>query len=904
MEVRVDWDRRPARIEERGGTKLFLAEILGSPSRLVRGTIVLLLFLSSGFLLSAQTRPGTLTGTVADQVDAVIPNAQLTIRGSRGFSRSATSDGLGRFTFTGLPAGAYTLSVTAEGFADYTNADVRIAAGQTLTRNVSLAITTVQSQIDVAADANEVSVEASSNADALVLTDADLATLSDNPDDLMEDLQALAGPGAGEDGGEILVDGFSGGEPPPKSSIREVRVNQNPFSAEYERPGRGRVEILTKPGTDRFRGNMRFDFGDAVLNSRNPFVDQKPDFRRKSWDGSLGGPLTAKTSFFVNLSREDVAENSVINALILDPSLNVTTFQQTVPNPNDETEFNVRIDHQLGANHTLIGRYELDRESQENSGLGTFSLPTRAYNQEMREHALRLTETAILSPSSVNEVRFQYWRTYSANLAANEDPTIEVQQAFSSGGAAVGLSNSKQNQFELTNILSHNRGQHLMRMGGRVRQVSIADRSMQNFNGRFTFSSLEAYRITQQGLQDGWTPEQIAAAGGGPIQFTMTAGNPLASVSQTDVGVFFQDDWKVHPQFTLSTGLRYENQTNISSLSNFAPRIGVAWAPGGRDRKQPTVIRGGFGIFYNRVGQNLTLQALRLNGVRQQQFVVTSPLFYPNIPSVDQLAGNVLEQAVRVVDPSVGAPYNLQTSISLERQLPKRTTLSLSYVNTQGYRRLRSRNINAPLAGTYDPMQPDSGVRPLEGGNVYSYESTGSFQQNQLVVRVNARPSSRFDVFGFYSLGKASSDTDSAGTFPASPYDISSEFGRAGFDVRHRGTIGGSLRVPGDVSLNPFVTMNSGSPFNIVIGRDVNGDSLFTDRPAFATDLSRPSVMHTAYGVFDTDPIPGQTFIPRNWGEGPGQFMVNMRVSKTFNFGAREPRTTASTQPFQEGGRG
>jgi hypothetical protein len=873
--------------------------------RLAIFALISIFALILSFPAIAQSQTGSIAGTVADPFNAVVPNARLTLQSPGGITRSATSDGLGKYSFNSLPAGVYQLKVVAEGFTDYGDSQLRIATGESLTHNIHLTVSTVQSQIEVQADATEVSVEPSSNADALVLSGQDLDTLSDNPEDLAQDLQALAGPAAGDEGGEVYVDGFTGGEMPPKSAIREVRINQNPFSAEYDRPGRGRIEILTKPGSDRLRGNVRFEFGDSALNSRNPFVDQKPEFRRKRWDVALGGPLGKKTSFFVNLDRGDTAESSAINALVLDPSLNIIPFQQTVPTPDSRTRFNVRIDRQFGANHTLTGRYSLERESEDNSGLDSFSLPSTAYGEVTQESTLRLTETAILNASTVNEARFQYRREYDANLALSNAPTIDVQQAFTSGGSSMGTSNTTENQFEFTDIVSLTRGQHLTKFGGRMRHVGIGDSSTKDFNGQFTFSSLDAYQITQQGLANGLTPQDIAALGGGPIQFTMSAGNPLTTVSQTDLGVFVQDDWKLRPQITLSSGLRYEAQTNISDLKDFAPRIGIAWAPGGQSRKYPTVIRGGFGVFYTRVRDDFTLEALRLNGVRQQQFVVPDPAFYPNIPPLDQLAGSVEEQAVRQMAPNVESPYILQSSISVDQQLPRKSTLTLSYVNTRGDHRLRSRNINAPLPGTYDPAVPGSGVRPFAGGNIYQYESNASYRQNQLIARVNSRLNSHYSLFGFYVLSKATDDAEGPGNyFPANQYDLAGEMSRAGFDVRHRAVVGGSIRVPYNVSFNPFLMVSSGSPFNIVIGRDINGDSLFNDRPAFATDLNRPSVVQTAYGAFDTDPLPGQTIIPRNFGSGHGQFTLNLRASKTFNFGGRGSGPSASGQPFQRGGGG
>ena len=149
-------------------------------------------------------------------------------------------------------------------------------------------------------------MEPDNNATALVLRGEDLAALPDDPDDLADALQALAGPGAGPNGGSIYIDGFSGGQLPPKESIREIRINQNPFSAEYDRLGFGRIEILTRPGTDQVRGGFGFNDSDGVFNSRNPFATNKPDYSNRNFGGNIGGPISKRASFFLDFQRRDI----------------------------------------------------------------------------------------------------------------------------------------------------------------------------------------------------------------------------------------------------------------------------------------------------------------------------------------------------------------------------------------------------------------------------------------------------------------------------------------------------------------------------------------------------------------------------------------------------------------------
>jgi hypothetical protein len=469
-----------------------------------------------------------------------------------------------------------------------------------------------------------------------------------------------------------------------------------------------------------------------------------------------------------------------------------------------------------------------------------------------------------------------------------------VLGAFTGGGSSVGFSHNRNTRYELHNIASLTRTNHLMRFGGRLRINSQSDHSEQNFNGTFTFTSLDAYRIALEGLENGLTPEEIRAAGGGPSQFSITGGNPLADVSQIDVGFFFQDDWRVRNNFSLNLGLRYETQENIDHHMDFAPRFGFAWGLGGGGSRPSTVVRGGFGVFYDRVGEELTLQALRLNGINQLYFLIPFPDFFPNVPPVDVLAANQLPSTIRQIDPDLRSPYILQSAFSLERQFPKNISLSVTAAHSRGLNVLRSRNINAPLPGTWDPADPASAIRPFgDVGDLYQYESSGMFTQKQLITRLDARVSSKLTLFGFYVLSKAESNADGVSDFPADQFDLSSEWGRAGFDVRHRGFIGGNFVTPLGLRFSPFVRMLNGRPFDITTGRDLNGDSLFNDRPAFATDLSLPSIVVSPYGYFDTEPQPGQTLIPRNLGEGPGHFSINLRVSRTFGFGR---------EPGQEGG--
>ena len=664
-----------------------------------------------------------------------------------------------------------------------------------------------------------------------------------------------------------------------------MRINQNPFSPEYDKLGFGRIEIFTKPGTDKFRGQFMTMFGDNAFNARNPLVSEKPDFQSRMFTGQVTGPLNKRASFSLDAERRDVDENAVVNATILNPDFTTSRYATSVPTPQDRWHVVPRIDIQLTPKNSLTARYGWSQTREDNEGVGNFSLPSRAYDTSDTENSLRLTETAVLSANAINETRFEYRRD---NVRENGDLTpaaINVQEAFIGGSSQIGQAENQRNYFEFQNTTSRIVGRHSWKFGGRLRSSNLRDISPQNFGGTFTFTTIERYQETQMLLAQGLSPQQVSALGYGANQFQISGGNPLASVKQTDVGVFLSDDWRARSNLTLSYGLRYENQTNLSDWRNFSPRIGIAWGiGGGAGKPTKTVLRAGAGVFYERLDDDLTLQATRYNGVNAQQYIINNPDFYPNVPSPETLAANLAPVALRTKDSALLAARIYQTAIGVERQLPHSSTVAVTYTFSRGVHMLRTRDINAPIDGIY----PFASVNPI-----YQYESTGTMRQHQIITNFNTRFSRRVSLFGFYMLNWAKSDTDGVTTFPANSYDLSNEWGSSAFDVRHRVFTGGSITAPWHVMLSPFVTASSGMPFNIVTGRDLNGDGIFNDRPAFAANAA--NAVQTPWGDFLVNPGVGASIIPRNYGRGPGQFSVNLRLARTWGFGRKVESSSTPT---------
>src|SRR2546425_1551924 len=423
----------------------------------------------------AQGRAG-LRGSVVDEAGAVIVGATVTLTDSAGAHKTATSNADGAYAFNGLAPGKYTIHAAASGFATSEDAEVQVAAGQRQSVNLTLKVAVIESQVRVNAD-TPLSTEAANNANQQVISGKDLDALPDDPDELAAALQALAGPSIGPNGGQIFIDGFSSGNLPPKESIREIRINQNPFAAENDQPS-GRIDILTKPGTDKLRGSTSFNFNDESLNARNPFnTSKRTPFQVRQLGMNLSGPLkTGKASFFFEANRNDTDDNDLLRATILDPAFNVVQVGQGLLVPRRFTSFSPRIDYAINPRNTLVARYSYNHNVTRNNGLGSgFSLPERGYTAFNTSQVFQVTETAVLNATTINETRFQFSHNHSESLGDNSKPVLTVSGAFSGGGSQVGHQMTETNRWELQNFTQIQKGTHTIKFGGRVRGVHTSD---------------------------------------------------------------------------------------------------------------------------------------------------------------------------------------------------------------------------------------------------------------------------------------------------------------------------------------------------------------------------------------------------------------------------------------------
>ena len=844
-------------------------------------------------------------GTVTDPDGAVIPGATVTLTPATGRALVVQSQDDGTYLFQSVRPGSYSETVTMKGFGSFVKLGVRVAAGQPLVLDAKMAIQEQSQQVNVNATGTTLSTDPDSNASATVIKGKDLEALSDDPDELSSELSALAGPSAGPNGGQIYVDGFTGGQLPPKSSIREIRINQNPFSAQYDRVGYGRVEVFTKPGTDKLHAYFQTNGNANFFNTSNPFlgsVAQLP-YHTIFILGNITGPINSKSSFTLSGSHRIIQDNEVFfSNLVTEPGSTalcppgtagcaLSAAPVSIPTlfPQVRTDFTPRYDYQLTEKNSLTVRYQFETNDQNNDGISGQSLPSTGYNLDATENTIQVVDTQIFSDKLINEARFEYQRDLSTQTPLTVAPTVQVQGYFTGGGSSTQTINDHQDHFEAQNYTSLALAKHFIRFGGRLRTTRDANYSNSQSLGIFTYSSSDNYIA---GVASQYVVAKIA--------------QPSVHATLGDLGVYAEDDWKARPNFTLSYGIRFEAENHIPDHHDFAPRVSFAYGLGSKKGTPQTVIRGGFGIFYDRFTLANVITTEQENGVNQQLFTVRGSALPAACTPANQTAaacgtGTANSQTTYTVSPKLHSPYLMQAAIGMDEQLGKFGTVSVNYLNMRGVHEFNSNNLAAPVPEADGTIPPEAAGTP----NLYQFASQGVFRQNQLSVSPRVNYGRNISVFGYYSLNYAKADSSGSGYFPSVVGNLKADYGRASFDTRQRLFLGGNFAMPHRVSVSPFMVASSGAPFNIITGTDLNGDNILTnDRPAYASASTLPAnLVQTAHGSYDIAPAPGVARIPINAGTGPAAFTLNLRITKTIGFGPElAGRTPAGGQ--SQGGQG
>jgi hypothetical protein len=802
----------------------------------------LLVMLISSRLTHGQAQTNlVINGVVQDQTGAAFLGARVDLLKDGEQQRTVTTDGSGAFRFDNVQPGSYELRTQKEGFKTDVS-KVAVGARSPGRLRIVLSIETLNQQITVNEDTPYLSIDASENRDVAAVDRQALDNLPIFDQDIVATMSRfLDSSSLGTNGVTLIVDGIQGAGALSASAIQSVTINNNPYSAEYNRPGRARIEITTKPGSSEYHGTMNFLFRDSRMNARDPFATAKPQEQRRIFEGSLLGPIGdgKTTSFMFTGQRQEEDNQAIVFAQTLAGSI-----RENVAAPQHNTDLSIELNRQHSQKTTYSVRFHYRNLKIRNQGVGGVVLPEAGADFHDREDQLFYNQRTAFSNTVVNQFRVLIARQHTPTISVQSGPKIIVLDAFTGGGAQADRLQTE-NHLIFDDIVSWTHGKHTFKTGFNIPDLSrrgLDDNT--NSVGTFSFSSLQDY------LE------------GRPFSFVEQRGNGHVVFWEKVFGGFFQDEYQIRRNLQLTTGLRFDWQNYFHDSNNIGPRISVAYAPGGARK---TVIRAGGGIFYDRTGPGPIFDLLRYDGVRLQRFVITNP-GYPN-PFATADAAAQPTSVVRL-DPNVRIPYTFQHSISVEQQLQRGTTLTVSYFRTVGTL-FRSRDINAPLPPFYV-------ARPDESLNVLRQIETSARQvTNSLEISFRGNVTKYFSGMAQYTLGHAYNDSGGIGSFPANNYDLSGEWARADSDQRHRFNVLGTMKAGRYFNFGIALQAESGRPYSLTTGRDDNRDGLALDRPEVAR---------------------------RNGLEGPGYVGLDMRWSRDFTLDAskkeKSPKITAAIDAF------
>jgi hypothetical protein len=736
-------------------------------------------FVSSVSTVAAQNQ-STLRIRVQDETQSALIHAIVSITDPTGVERQVLVNQSGEAVFTGLAMGTYQVKVEAEGFRGYTvNYNVR-RGNNTATATLPVALA---EEIIV----NEQTAESlREKGFTQTLTREQIEALSDDPDEMAEQLRQMAGPGA-----QIFVDGFRGGRIPPKDQIEQIRFHTNSFSAEYHDAGMVRIEIITKPGMGNWRGGFNFGFRDESLNARNAFAPVRGPEQQKRFMFNFQGPL-AKNKTSLSIIADG---NMSYDARTIVATTPGGVVNDQVRRPVEGLNVTARLEHVLGGGNTLRAEFSRRDNAQRNLGVGDFDLMERAFETDAVTDTLRARNTKVYGKKLFSELRVELSRSETTQLPASSAPTIRVLDQFTAGGAGV-LGTREGRQFTLAQNFDLPVKKHALRFGVEANGGWWDSNQQSNANGTFTFSGMDDYLANR------------------PRTYTRRVGNPDVTYSQYDAGWYIQDDFRLTKNINLSVGVRQELQTHMDDKWNLAPRAAFTYAFG------KGTMRGGYGIFYDWLESGTYEQSVRLDGTHQIEETIINPS-YPDIG----VAGGLVLPASRIqLGPRLTQPTIHQASIGYERPLKQFGQIRADYMMTRATDTLRAINVNAPI----------DGVRPIaDAGNITQIDSTGRRDSDRVNVAVNLRVPQR-RIFGnvMYQWSNSRSFADGPLSLPADSNNPDADWGPAAMDIRHR--VFFMFNSPLGLGMRGGLQAqySSAPPYTITTGNDDNGDTVFNDRPA------------------------------------------------------------------------
>jgi hypothetical protein len=751
-------------------------------------------------------RDARLVVTVVDPSGGVIPGATVTAAGQDDTTRAAavrpaTTTVNGVATIDALLPGRYSIEAEFGGFEKGVLKDVRLRRGDNK-QVVVLGLKNVQESVTVAQDAQAAAADPRGNAFKTALTVEEIAALSDDPAEMAQQLQEMAGGTA-----VIRVDSFAGGPLPPKALIKSIHIVRDAFAAENHSAESEEIDIITQPGSGALRANVSSRVRDASLNARSPFTPTKGAERSQSYEGNIGGTLVRnKSSFSLSVESRSAFDTPIINVAL--PSGNRSEVLN-IHRPNDNWSLYGLIDYALTRDQTMRLSYDQSNTTRKNLGLGGFDyLPERAYDTASQDHEFRAQVVGPFGRRTFANTRVQMTWLNTVSQSAVELPTVRVFDSATSGGAQV-VGGRHPKDLEFASDVDYVRGMNTVRVGVLVDGGRYRSDDATNYLGTYTFTSLDALKA------------------GRPSLYTRRIGDPLVRYWNMQAGAYVQNDIRVRKNLTLSPGLRYEAQTHLNDRGNFGPRFGLTWAP---FKNGKTTVRGSVGTFYNWMNSGTYEQTLRVNGFRQRELNIVNPP-YPDPGDV----GTITTANRYVLGDDVEMSRTFRVSAGIDRTLTQKVRVNASYSRVRALDVLRGRNLNAPVTGVRPDTAFANEIEVVSDARSVSHQLSTTLNVNFAGGMRNAsqprwnwhRSTVRFS----YWIAKAKNNTDGAFSAPASG-TLDTEWGPTPGDRRHR--MSASLSTQALRNLNASLTLaaNTGTPYTITTGLDNNGDSIFNDRPA------------------------------------------------------------------------
>jgi hypothetical protein len=754
---------------------------------------------------AAQAPPGaTLRLTVVDPTGAVLADADVTVAGTddanRAVKRDGKTDGSGVATITGLAPGRYSIASSFPGFETRQLKDVRLRAGDNK-QVLLLPLMKMETSVEVGQDKQEAAAGRGTTF-GTTLTREQMEALSDDPAELQQQLQDMAGPGA-----VIRIDSFEGGALPAKAMIKSIRISRDQFAAEYHSAGGVSIDIVTQPGLGPMRYFTNVRARSSALSGRSPFTPTRgPEQNINYGFGIFGTLVQNKASMGLNIFGIDSYDTPALNVALTTgnraESLRVRT-------PRDLLNANAQIDYAVTLDQLIRIGYNTNRVHNENLGVGGYDEEERAFTVDNRVHQLRLQQLGPVGRRAFLRSRLQFSWTESARASATEAMTIQVHDAFTSGGAQVaGGQHSKGVNAQVD--MDYVRGLHSFRTGLWLDGGWHRSNDTSNYLGTYTFENLDAF---------------IA---GTPRSFTRRIGDPNISYRTLQGAFYLQDDIRVRKNLTLSPGVRYEALAHVRDYDNIAPRFGVTWSPTASGK---TTLRASAGIFYDWLNNGAYEQTVRVDGFHQQELNIFDPA-YPDPGS----AGLVPATNRYFLGSDFKSPRLRRVSAGVDEAFTRLVRVALTYSNTRGSDVARGFNLNAPVTG----IRPDPAF-----ANIVEVVSDAHSREHRLALDATINPGAlmavssnaplinwkRSTVFANYSLAREENQADGPFSLPATG-SLETEWGPAANDIRNRLSFTFNNQIVRNLLLGFWLNATSGGAYTIRTGTDDNRDLVFNDRPA------------------------------------------------------------------------